>query len=173
MPLATAKPRRQRATTRESALRQDASALHEALLGLTKVLQFRDRDCICCYDISVTQCHALGVLASEGPFTLNELAAVLYLDKSTTSRVVEALDRKGYVTRSRHPEDGRAVLLGVSARGRKLQRAIESDLQAGYGRLLADVDPDVRHAAVELISRLARAAAAGVEVGGGSCCVRH
>ena len=78
-------------------IRDEATRLYAALSDLVRVYQFRDRDRICCYDISVTQCYALEALAHAGPRTLNELAAELYLDKSTASRVVTTLERKGYV----------------------------------------------------------------------------
>ena len=105
-------------------LEADAAALHEALSELVRVYQFRDRDRICCHDISVTQCYALEALLRRGPCGLNELAAELYLDKSTASRVVAALERKGYVSRAPHPEDGRAVVLTVTPAGRRLHDRI-------------------------------------------------
>src|SRR5262245_28985568 len=89
----------------------DADAPHSALNELVRVYQFRDRDRICCHDVSVTQCYAIEALIRRGPSGLNDLAAELYLEKSTASRVVATLERKGYVTRSAHPEDGRAIVL--------------------------------------------------------------
>src|SRR5256885_15790903 len=96
-------------------LQRDASALQAAVADLVRVYQFRDRDRICCHDVSVTQCYALEALIRRGPVTLGELAAELYLDKSTASRVVASLERKRYVARSPHPTDGRAVLLRPTA----------------------------------------------------------
>src|SRR3954462_6510043 len=86
-------------------LERDTEALYDALSELIRVYQFRDRDRICCFDVSVTQCYALEALARRGGMTLNDLAAQLYLDKSTASRVVDALERKGYMTRLTHPAD--------------------------------------------------------------------
>src|ERR1044072_3566354 len=72
-------------------LASDAVALHRVLSDLTRMLQFRDRDRICCHDVSVTQCYALEALVARGEQTLNELAGELYLAKSTARRVVDAL----------------------------------------------------------------------------------
>jgi MarR family 2-MHQ and catechol resistance regulon transcriptional repressor len=154
----------------DAALEHDAEALYDALEDLLRVYQFRDRDRICCFDVSVSQCYALEALIRRGNMTLNELAALLYLDKSTASRVVDALERKGYVARSPHPEDRRAVLLAATETGRTLERTIRESILAEERQLLADFDPDVRQAMTRLISRLARAAAARVEASGGSCC---
>jgi MarR family transcriptional regulator, 2-MHQ and catechol-resistance regulon repressor len=154
----------------EPSLAQDARAFYAALSDLVRVYQFRDRDRICCHDVSVSQCYALQALAERGGMTLNDLAAHLYLDKSTASRVVDALERKGYVERSPHPGDRRALLLAATGAGRELHRRIQSDLLAEEEALLAGFDPEIRRAMTQLLARLARAAAARVEASGGSCC---
>lgn len=151
-------------------LERDAEALHSALNELVRVYQFRDRDRICCHDVSVTQCYAIEALVRRGPSGLNDLAADLYLEKSTASRVVATLERKGYVTRSPHPEDGRAIVLGVTAAGRRLHDRIRKDLVNEAKGLLQDFEPEVREGAARLILRLARAAAARSGVSGPSCC---
>jgi DNA-binding MarR family transcriptional regulator len=142
----------------------------DEMLELKRVIQFRDRDRICCYDISVTQCWALEALVRRERLTLNELAGELFLEKSTASRVVDALERKGYVTRSRHPEDGRAVLLGATAAGADLYGRIEEDMVVRGRSLLAQFDPEVRRSMIELIGQLAEVAGSGLVAQAGRCC---
>src|SRR5687767_1974269 len=120
----------------------DAVDLHTALSELVRVYQFRDRDRICCHDISVTQCYALEALLRRGPSTLGDLAGELFLDKSTASRVVAALERKRYVARAAHPQDGRSVVLTVTPAGRRLHDRIRQDLVAEEKRLLEDFEPE-------------------------------
>lgn len=150
-------------------LLRDAEALHSALSGLLRVYQFRDRDRICCYDISVTQCYALEELAEKGPSRSQSLAEALLLDKSTTTRVVDALVRKGYSKRRPDPDDARAVILCVTAAGRKLYEKINRELIQQQAELLRDFDPGLRNGATKVIEGLARAAQArfvsGVSVG--------
>lgn len=157
-------------TTPSTELRQDAEALHAAVSNLVRLYQFRDRDRICCYDISVTQCYALEVLVARGPSRSHALAAALMLDKSTATRVVDALVRKGYVARQPDPEDARAVSLRVTAEGRELYQKIHSDLIEQQVDLLRDLDPQVRAGATEIIQRLARAAQSCFVPGGGGSC---
>lgn len=153
-----------------SDLRQDAEALHAAVSSLVRIYQFRDRDRICCYDISVTQCYALEALVERGPARSLELAEALMLDKSTTTRVVDALVRKGYAERLPDLEDARAVSLRVTTEGRELYERINNELIQQQGELLRDLPPEIRAGATELIQRLARAAQArfvsGASVGG-------
>jgi DNA-binding MarR family transcriptional regulator len=152
-------------------LRRDGQALARVLAELGRLYQFHDRDCICCYDVSVTQCRALELLAEHGPMTLNDLAAALYLDKSTVSRVVDALERKEYARRQAHPQDGRAVRVQLSRRGRALVERIQDDLALRHASLLAEFPPEVRSAAIRLLAQLAGAAAKPVARIGGKCCV--
>ena len=157
--------------TEDPSLAEDAVEMHRALSDLIRIYQFRDRDRICCYDISVTQCYALESIVQQGPLSLNELAAGLYLDKSTASRVVSALERKGYVLRQPDPADRRALQLQATRAGVELHGRIERDLLDQERRLLKDFEPEVRRGMARLIARLARAAEARVQSSGGSCCL--
>ena len=152
-------------------LLDDGRSLSDALGELIRVVQFRDRDRACCYDVSPSQCYALKGVVDAGALTINELAAHLYLDKSTASRVANSLVEKGYLARARDAEDGRVVRLVPTPSGASLCGRIERDLAAEYADLLTDFDEDVRDALTTLLSRLARSFAARVEVTGGSCCV--
>jgi MarR family transcriptional regulator, 2-MHQ and catechol-resistance regulon repressor len=160
----------------ESALDRDAVALHAAVADLVRVYQFRDRDRICCHDVSVTQCYALETLVEHGPIRLSALAERLFLDKSTTSRVVSSLVRKGYVEQRADARDGRAVTLSPTRQGHRLCARITDDLVDQQKQLLQDLDPDVRAGVVQVIRRLARAADAKFRAGvasdaGAACCL--
>jgi DNA-binding MarR family transcriptional regulator len=143
--------------TGDATLTRQAAELQDALAEFLRVYQFRDRDRICCHDISVTQCYALDTLLRRGLATLNELAGDLCLDKSTASRVVATLQRKGYVARTPHPRDARAVLLTVTGAGQRLVERIRGDLVEEKKALLAEFPEEVRESAAELIQRLTTA----------------
>lgn len=157
------------------ALERDAVALQMAVADLVRVYQFRDRDRICCHDISVTQCYALETLVEHGPMRLGSLAERLFLDKSTTSRVVAALVKKGYVEQGADAQDGRANALSSTRKGRNLCARIIDDLVGQQKQLLQDLAPEVRSGVVEVLRRLAQAADARFRSGapGGAnmaCC---
>ena len=108
-------------------LERDAADLHGALSELIRVCQFRDRDRICRHDLSVTQCHALEVIGEAGTLSMNELAARLFLDKSTTSRVVDSLERKQFARREANPADRRSLVLSVTDEGHALLQACQAE----------------------------------------------
>ena len=147
----------------------ETRALHRTLSELLRVFQFRDRDRICCHDISVTQCYALGALFERDELTLNELAAELYLDKSTASRVVDALVAKGYATRTPRPDDRRAVALQLTAAGRELYQRIDGELLAELRAVASGFDPEVLRSMNQLLGRFLRAAGSRF-LPAGACC---
>src|SRR5262245_16703115 len=118
--------RRLPVTDQPSGHDRDAQAFHEALADLVRVYQFRDRTSIGCHGISVTQCYALEAVVERRMLTMNGLATLLWLDKSTASRVVDGLETAGFVRRIRHPVDGRSILLVPTATGRRLHARIVS-----------------------------------------------
>lgn len=158
----------------QTALDRDALALQAAVADLVRIYQFRDRDRICCHDVSVTQCYALETLVQHGPMRLSELSDRLFLDKSTTSRVVSALVRKRYVTQRADANDARATTLSATQQGRRLYGRITNDLVLQQKELLKDLDPEVRSGVVQVLRRLAQAADArfrsGISVGPGAAC---
>lgn len=157
----------------QTPLDRDAATLQAAVADLVRVYQFRDRDRICCYDVSVTQCYALEALVEHGSMRLNELAARMFLDKSTTSRVVQTLVKKGYVEQHTAADDRRATTLRATRAGRDLCGRIMTDLVEQQKAVLADLEPAIRTGVVDVIKRLARAAEmrfrAGVSVEASTC----
>lgn len=60
----------------------------------------------------------LNRLDQEGPMGVKALAEAMGIDSSTVTRQVAPLVDTGLVKRTSHPEDGRAVVLALSPRGR-------------------------------------------------------
>lgn len=155
--------------SRTAALERDAAALQDALTALIRVYQFRDRDAICGYDVSSAQSHALERLAAQGPLTLNALAAALFLEKSSASRLVDGLERKGLVVKRPNKDDARSVLLQLSKPGRGLWDKIRRDLIDERAAILTDLGPAERAVVIQSIARLAEAAAHRVDAQRGAC----
>lgn len=123
-----ATPVRKKHSHGDAALRRDATALYHSMTSLMRLYQFRDRDHVGYHGLAVTQCYVLECLLRRGSLTLNELASEMLLDKSTLSRVVDGLERKGCVIRKRHPDDARSRIISSSRLGTLRYRAVEKQL---------------------------------------------
>jgi len=153
-----------------SELLRTAAQMQEAMSDLIRVLQHRDRERSCCYDLSVSQCQALQAIVRDGPLTVNELSDRLILEKSTVSRLAASLLEKALV-RKRAPEsDGRVVILQVTEAGLRLSRKIINDLTEEYTSLLEEFDPGVQDAVPRILGRLAEILSARVGGPRTTCC---
>jgi DNA-binding MarR family transcriptional regulator len=84
------------------------------------------RSCVAaCGDTSSTQCFILGEVYRCGSITQADLGRRLALDKSWTSRAVEALVQEGLLIKESAPEDRRAVVISLLKAGKN--RAEELD----------------------------------------------
>lgn len=63
----------------------------------------------------------------DGPLSLSSLAERISLDKSTTSRMIDVLERKNLVRGTEDPEDARALRLELIDSGRELYSRIETE----------------------------------------------
>ncbi|TFH66587.1 MAG: MarR family transcriptional regulator [Gemmatimonadales bacterium] len=156
--------------THRPTLIRDAVWLQEALAGLIRVLQFRDRDRACCYDLSVSQCHALLALIKNGPMPVTQLGDHLYLEKSTASRLAKAMLKKELVRKRAPQADGRIVILQVTEAGSRLARKILNDLAEEYMDLLEGFEPEVRRALPLLLDRLTQTISGKPDPRDPACC---
>jgi len=89
------------------------SDLSLAVVRLARQLRFRRPDS----PVSLTQLSALATVFKEGPMTPGALAARERVRPPSMTRVIASLVDLGFVDRSAHPDDGRQVLVSVSAAG--------------------------------------------------------
>jgi GNAT superfamily N-acetyltransferase len=76
--------------------------------------------------------------------TAAELADELGLDRGYLSRLLARLDERGIVEKQRSAEDGRARLLHMTAKGRRIFATLESRQDEAVGTLLEPMAPDSR-----------------------------
>jgi MarR family transcriptional regulator, 2-MHQ and catechol-resistance regulon repressor len=131
--------------------------LHRAVAELVRRYQFRDRNEICCFGISVSQCYALEALGEEGELVMGALAARMRLSVSTMTRVVDQLEGHGLVRRARRREDNRVCCVAPTAEGRALLATISSELLASERAILEKVPAAHRDSVISGLEELSRA----------------
>jgi MarR family 2-MHQ and catechol resistance regulon transcriptional repressor len=159
-------------TTTTSALDRQAERLHRAVGDLVRTYQVRDRNEICCFGISVSQCYALEALGQVGELTMGELAVRLRLSVSTMTRIVDGLVEHGLVERCYDENDRRVCCVQPTAAGRELLTRISGELLASERAILAEIPTEHRGSVISAIERLSRAVdawRAGGGAKGGSC----
>ena len=116
-------------------------------------------------DLSIVQTRLLGVLRDRRP-TMNELAKLLELDKSSVTGLVDRAEGRGLVVRTPSTTDGRVVLVSLTDQGRSFVSRAAAGFEADVARLLGSLTPPERRTLSRLVSRLlvSRAAGHGVDL---------
>jgi DNA-binding MarR family transcriptional regulator len=112
----------------------------------------------CGAPIPVSEAHALTVLHQEGPMSQGELGHHLELTKSTVSRLVDQLERRGWARRRPATDDGRRRLVGLSAEGDKVAREIARLRQVRLSSLLDHIPEADRASVLAALDTLVEAA---------------
>ncbi len=117
------------------------------------------------HDLSIAQVRLLGVLRDRTP-TMNELARLMQLDKSSITGLVERAERRGLVLRVPSVTDRRSVLVRLTAGGQELATRAARRFDADVAALLGLLPARDRGALARLVSRLlvAHAAEYGVDL---------
>jgi MarR family transcriptional regulator, lower aerobic nicotinate degradation pathway regulator len=125
------------------------------------MLEFRAAE----HDLSITQARLLGVLRDRTP-TMNQLARLLGLDKSSVSGLVDRAERRGLVVRIPSAADKRAVLVGLTDEGRALISQAAARFGTDLTAMLDLLPPSDRDALSGIVSQLlvAHASSHGVDL---------
>ena len=136
----------------------DAAAVFEVMTELLRTYQFRDRDRVTAHGLSVTQTYALEVVLRRRTVTAKQLASELALEKSTVSRLVEAMVARGLVERAGHPQDARSLLLQATPLGRRLYGELRLSIIQENAEALRGLTGAQRSTFIETLKRFAVAA---------------
>jgi DNA-binding MarR family transcriptional regulator len=90
-----------------------ADRLHSAAIHLLRRLRVEDE----ALGISAPRLSALSVLVFGGPRRVGELALAEQVEPPTMTRLVDGMERDGYVAREPDPDDGRAVIVRATPKG--------------------------------------------------------
>ncbi|WP_059013134.1 MarR family winged helix-turn-helix transcriptional regulator [Streptomyces specialis] len=95
----------------------------------------------------------LSRLDQQGPTGVKALAAGMGIDSSTVTRQVAPLVDSGLVSRTADPEDGRAVVLQLSARGSARLEEVRTSRRRLVSALTADWTEEERDSFCTLLTR--------------------
>ncbi len=92
------------------------------------------------HEISRTEVGVLATL-SEGPRRITQLAMTEALAQPTVTQLIDKLEGRGLVARSRSKVDGRVVLVEITAAGAEALEGVRELIRANMRDALADI-PD-------------------------------
>src|SRR5438067_7080887 len=113
--------------------REVARALRAAYLALHR----RTNDCLAQDGVTADQFVLLAALAEADAVTQQELVRRVGSDPNTVRAMLLLLEGRGLVARERHPADGRARCVTLTAKGRQVFEELLASSEGLRARLLA------------------------------------
>lgn len=133
---------------------KDAEALRNVIRLLERKLGILDMVESSCCGVTFAQCHAIVEIGRVGTISLNDLADMLGLDKSTMSRTINNLVNNDLVLREIDPEDRRFVKIGLTEKGSKAFQEIEAGMNNYFNRIYLAIPETKRDQVLESLEIL-------------------
>ena len=133
----------------------DAEALGELLVRVTRGQRRRWREALAPWDLSPHHVRALRVVTDRSGIRLSELAEALHIAPRSATEVADALQARGLVERTPDPTDRRAVVLAPTEEGRRVQAEIAPAPAPDNRDLFARLDADDRAPLARILRTLA------------------
>ncbi|MEJ2193852.1 MAG: MarR family transcriptional regulator [Ignavibacteriaceae bacterium] len=135
-------------------IRKDVEEFHNSIIGLIKKYQFRDRNEVTSFGISVSQCYVLETLYFQKALTMKKLAEQMHLTISTITRIVDQLERKKFIERKQDDKDLRIRRITLTPKGEKIflkswanvfesEREIFENIKPGHRKVLLSLLKDL------------------------------
>ncbi|QSO45943.1 MarR family winged helix-turn-helix transcriptional regulator [Alicyclobacillus mengziensis] len=118
--------------------------IEQQLRQIAGVVRRRGRLLLEQFGITPPQFDALIILDRSGDLTIGELSSRLYLAYSTTTDLVDRLERAGFVVRSRDTADRRVVLVKLQETGHLVIEKVMDARRAYLGGVLESLDESER-----------------------------
>ena len=138
-------------------LPNNSEILRELIRILVRNLGILEKTETSCCGVTVSQCHAIVEVGRKKEISLNELAELLGLDKSTMSRTINNLVEEGLVSREIHSGDRRYVTIELTDIGQDVFKTIEDSMEKYYSGILDTIPEDKRSQIIESLQLLVEA----------------
>jgi DNA-binding MarR family transcriptional regulator len=116
------------------------TGLAAELMRLSQVVAHVFADASRSRDLTPQQAQLICTLI-EGPVGMSELGRLLHLEKSSLTGLVDRVERRGLVTRTRDPSDRRASQVALTGQGARLAAESHEDVTARLEALAGELAP--------------------------------
>jgi DNA-binding MarR family transcriptional regulator len=137
---------------------KESHYLRELIRVLVRNLGILEESEATCCGTTVSQCHAIVEIGRAEDISLNELAELLALDKSTMSRTINKIVDSGLAIRESHPEDRRYITIRLTDEGTKVFGSIENSMEQYYKSIFSCIPEEKREQVLESLQLIINAA---------------
>ena len=107
------------------------------------------------YNVSAPQIACLLALLDSGPMALSQIAKKIMVNSSTLTGIIDRLELKGLVARTRTSMDRRVITIELTEEGRKLAQNAPPPIQMKIVEGLKQLDEQEREQIIQALEKLA------------------
>lgn len=96
------------------------------------------------YDLSSIEYTYIMILYTKGSMTQQKLSKTAMVDKAQTTRAINSLLNKGYITKGKSDLDKRSYSIGLSRKGMEIAPTIENEIELFEAKLNKGIDQDIQ-----------------------------
>lgn len=133
--------------------RNEVTDLTDELVALCRIFAAFEKEQVCCGDVTVAQCVVLQSLL-EQPSEAAVLAERNGVSRPAMTRLVDGLERREWVVRTRDPEDRRHVTIELTDAGRREAQMLYDRTKQAVETVLGRVPRGKRNQVIESIKLL-------------------
>ncbi|WP_037138792.1 MarR family winged helix-turn-helix transcriptional regulator [Rhodococcoides fascians] len=119
-----------------------SSSIVDKLLAITNMFQQDMTRAFADTPLTESRVAVMWVLSLRGPSTQRSLAQALSVTARNVSGLVDALETHGYIERSAHPSDRRAVLVTLTSKGVVAMTRMQAEHAHLEAELRSAVEPE-------------------------------
>lgn len=132
----------------------DSNSLRELIRTLVRNLGVLEKDEMPCCGVTLGQCHAIVEIGRAKDISLNHLAELLNLDKSTMSRTVNNLVHQGLAERKIDTNDRRYIKIQLTRAGNEVFNNIEKNMENYYHEIFKSLPVGKSEQVIESLNLL-------------------
>ena len=126
----------------------------EAMEQLEKEIGDMEKRVLWCCGLTFVQCNTILEIGKEYGISLNKLANLLEVDKSTMSQTISKLVKQNLVNRDLDIEDRRYVSIVLTEEGQKAFTNIKNGKDKYYAGLYASIPEDKKNRIIDSLRTL-------------------
>jgi len=133
------------------------NSVTQDIIAFYRMISSLEREEVCCGTVSPAQCVLLQTL-TEGEWDVSSLARHSRVTKGAMTRLVDGLEKRGWVRRVKGVEDARRVLVSLTPEGEKEAGRLFGLTEQGIATILSSIPEPQRREVIQSIHLLRKAA---------------
>ncbi|WLR44121.1 MarR family transcriptional regulator [Bacillus carboniphilus] len=128
--------------------------IERSLRHISSIIKQKGREILTSYSITPPQFIALQWLWEEGDMTIGELSQKMYLACSTTTDLIDRMEKNHLVIRIKNPDDRRVVQIHLLKEGERMIEEVINKRQLYLKDVLNDFSIDQKKQLDSLLAKL-------------------